>query len=490
MTQKTWNGSNGQFFTPSAWSPVGAPTDGDIAIINDGIVTESGSLPAAFLVRVNGGGGSPVLTLTNTIILAGSHLALAATGSDVNGTFSGQSVVKGSIDLSGSSPGNAILRLTDNGSTATNLTNASGINIVGTSAILQSVGTNIGTSLVNNGIISIRNPAGSSVVATTDILAISGTGSIRLGDKVSLEVGSSVGTGQTIVFEPGTGTAGQLQIDSTSLFSGTISGFGALDKITEISPIYDSYSYVGSASNSGSLVFTSNGATVSSIAFNGNYTTSSFTLGTQLGSTFEKTVITTSVPDAVQAIAYTDVVSNISAADVAQPYSDPNVPYLNYAYFWNSSDAVAIAASVSNVFLHGNSAGDALQAFGGQNVLDGGGGSNFLIGATGSDGGSDVFFVDGRDQVNTWSTIVNFHKGDTAVIFGFKQGISTQPWTASDGAAGYAGATLHSELNGAGTGVNGSMTFTGISLPTQQGFEITYGSAAAQGNDYIMVKYT
>ena len=56
---------------------------------------------------------------------------------------------------------------------------------------------------------------------------------------------------------------------------------------------------------------------------------------------------------------------------------------------------------------------------------------NFWIGGNGADGGADTFFVDGCGGVVTWSTIVNFHHGDMATIFGFPAGTSTLPLTAS-----------------------------------------------------------
>ena len=66
----------------------------------------------------------------------------------------------------------------------------------------------------------------------------------------------------------------------------------------------------------------------------------------------------------------------------------------------------------------------------------------------------------------TYSTLVNFHPGDQVTIFGFTAGTSTLTWDGTGGAAGFEGATAHSELNGAGTGINASLTFTGIDLPT------------------------
>jgi Ca2+-binding RTX toxin-like protein len=52
---------------------------------------------------------------------------------------------------------------------------------------------------------------------------------------------------------------------------------------------------------------------------------------------------------------------------------------------------------------------------GGNNVLDGSTGSNFLTGGN----GDDTFFLDDRSQPeDVFSTIVNFHSGDNATIFG------------------------------------------------------------------------
>ena len=186
----------------------------------------------------------------------------------------------------------------------------------------------------------------------------------------------------------------------------------------------------------------------------------------------------------------TDVAAGTTSLAAGTAYTGP-VASLQSQYIWAGSGAVAVAANVPNVFLHSGPAGDALAARGGSNVLDGGGGSNFLVGATGADHGTDTFFVDGTQGTETWSTIVNFHPGDLAVIFGFRQGTSTLAWSASEGAASYTGATLHSALAGSGTGVNASMTFAGKDLATLQShLAVSYGTAAAQGNDYILLRYT
>ena len=118
-----------------------------------------------------------------------------------------------------------------------------------------------------------------------------------------------------------------------------------------------------------------------------------------------------------------------------QDYNGP-VDYLQRQYIWpgNATDNVAIRANVPNAFLKGGRRVDALQADYGNNVLDGGAGSNFLVGGNGADGGRDTFFVDARDPSQiTWSTIVGFHKGDQATIFGFHANLSTMPITGRRG---------------------------------------------------------
>ena len=173
----------------------------------------------------------------------------------------------------------------------------------------------------------------------------------------------------------------------------------------------------------------------------------------------ESTVTATAPPSG--AVKFTDAVTGIAGTTAGDAYTGP-VAGLERQYIWASPDSVAMAATVPNVFVKGGTGNDALSVSGGSNVLDGGLGSNFLVGGSGADGGVDTFFVDGRGGGVTWSTLVNFHMGDQFTLFGFTAD-STRPWTAVDGTAGYQGATIHSELAGAGTGVTDSVTFAGIS---------------------------
>ena len=188
------------------------------------------------------------------------------------------------------------------------------------------------------------------------------------------------------------------------------------------------------------------------------------------------------------ALSYTNTRTGQGGTATPDVYSGP-VAGLQRQYIWSGTDGVAIAASAPDVFLHGGAGDDALSVSGGSNVLDGGAGSNFLTGATGGDGGHDSFFLDARGGGVTWSTLVNFHAGDTATIFGFRDGTSTRPWTASDGAAGYQGLTVHAEINGAGVGVDASLTFTGISRAVADAHWTITSGALPGGTGYLLVQW-
>ena len=192
-------------------------------------------------------------------------------------------------------------------------------------------------------------------------------------------------------------------------------------------------------------------------------------------------------------LSYTDTATGQSGTANADAYAGP-VQGLQRQYLWSSPNSLSISAAAPNIFLKGGAGGDALAVWSGSNVLDGGGGSNFLVGGTGADGGTDTFFVDARGGVVTWSTLVQFHKGDMATIFGFHADLSTMPVTASDGTGAYTGATIHSEINGPGTGITASLTFAGISADTASHFAYSTGTLAGsngtQATDYLLITYT
>ncbi len=180
-----------------------------------------------------------------------------------------------------------------------------------------------------------------------------------------------------------------------------------------------------------------------------------------------------------------DTTTGVSSTQFGQVYYGP-VAGLQGQFLYPGQDNVALSATMSGMYLAGGSGEDAIAALSGSNVLDGGGGSNFLVGATGADGGTDTFFLDGRGGQTIWDTVLNFHRGDAVTLWGFVPGSSTVSWADNEGAAGYTGATLHVAFAGAGTPVNGSVTFAGIPLADAQSrFSISSGTVG--GIPYLYV---
>ena len=488
MTTKTWDDSTNSFFNAVDWSPTGSPQPGDTAIINAGTVGVSGTSLQALTVEINGSSSaSPALALTDAVVGVGTVLASDATSGTVRINATGTVVNQGVISFTGPATAQFTTSLADGADgTPGLLQNLGSIAAIDSSPYF--VATAAGQALENDGAISLWNPSRGFQIATIGP-AVTGSGTILMDAYTQAELVQDVGAGQTIQFLNGTAGHALVQIDQASGFHGTIAGFVQSDTLTLANVPFTAYSYSSTDASHGVLTLTNGSIPAASLAFSGSYQTSDFSLGfTDLGGGRSITQVTTTVASSAQAFNITDVALGQSTTDQGTAYDGP-VSYLQHQFIWSSPDAVAISTSASNSFLHGGSGNDALAVSSGQNVLDGGGGSNFLVGGNGADGGADTFFVDGRGGVVTWSTIVNFHHGDMATIFGFTAGTSTLPLTASDGAAGYQGATIHSELGGAGTGVNGSVTFAGLSLADVQD-KLTMQTGTTGGANYLLISYT
>ncbi len=164
-------------------------------------------------------------------------------------------------------------------------------------------------------------------------------------------------------------------------------------------------------------------------------------------------------------------------------YSGP-VAGLQWEYIYNTSDNLAVTANVPNVFIHTGSGEDAINVShaNGNNVLDGSTGSNFLVGGS----GDDTFFVDDRSpSADIWSTVVNFHAGDAATIFGITQSGFATTWVDGQGATGYAGLTLHVTAPGVPTA---SLTLAGFSTTdlSDGGISTSWGTEP-NGTPYLSV---
>ncbi len=152
--------------------------------------------------------------------------------------------------------------------------------------------------------------------------------------------------------------------------------------------------------------------------------------------------------------SFSSYIDGVSATASPETYVGP-VNYLEYQFLGNSSNEVVIGAD-TNDFINLLGGDDAAKGGGGDDIIDGGTGSNFLTGGT----GTDTFYIDGRSGVTTWSTITDFGS-DSLNLWGWQEGISQVLVERTDGADGYAGATLHIDLDG-NQEIDTSITFTGL----------------------------
>jgi Ca2+-binding RTX toxin-like protein len=181
-----------------------------------------------------------------------------------------------------------------------------------------------------------------------------------------------------------------------------------------------------------------------------------------------------SLPGPFGDVAVSDTTTGLNVLAVGRDYLGP-VAGLQHQYVYSASDNVNISVSDDNWFLHGGPGEDAIAAHGGYNVLDGGTGSNFLTGGS----GTDTFFVDDRGPpADIWSTVNGFHTGDDATVFGVvpNSDDSNIQWFDNQGAVGYTGLTLHVPTPGQPT--------ASLTLPGYATSDLSNGRLAVQfGNE-------
>ncbi len=104
-----------------------------------------------------------------------------------------------------------------------------------------------------------------------------------------------------------------------------------------------------------------------------------------------------------------------------------------------------IRATSPNVFIHTGSGMDAIDVseVNGNNVIDGSTGANYLVGGT----GLDTFFVDDRQPIATWDTVVNFHANDQLTMWGINRTACVFLTADNYGAVNATGLTLFASTN-------------------------------------------
>ncbi len=280
----------------------------------------------------------------------------------------------------------------------------------------------------------------------------------------TLEVGT-VGAGQTVAMADND----TLILDNPAGFAGTVAGFTDSDKITvnSAAPV-TGVSYAAGANGVGTLTLSSGASVLGTLALAGSFAGKAFTVtaGTAAnsydlavgaappGPVTPPTVVTppvvvtppTVTPSDTVRFLLTNTTTGASSSAAGDAYSGP-VPGLEHQYITVSADNLNITAVTPNTFIHSGSGNDAINVSrgGSNNVLDGSTGSNFLVGGA----GNDTFFVDDRAaNADIWSTVVNFHAGDAATIFGVTPSNVAFDWQDGQGAAGFTGLTLHATAPG------------------------------------------
>jgi Ca2+-binding RTX toxin-like protein len=180
--------------------------------------------------------------------------------------------------------------------------------------------------------------------------------------------------------------------------------------------------------------------------------------------------------------AATDMSTVSPVSDSPQAYSGP-VLGLQSEYISITADKLNISVRTPNWFIHSGSGDDAIAVDSGTNVLDGGTGSNFLTGG----GGTDTYFVDDRGPAaDIWSTVVGFHAGDAATIWGVTPQDFNFSWIDGQGAAGFTGLTLHATAAGRPIA---SLTLAGFSQADMGSgrLSVSFGSDPVSGSAYMYI---
>ena len=180
----------------------------------------------------------------------------------------------------------------------------------------------------------------------------------------------------------------------------------------------------------------------------------------------------------------TNTTTGLASTAAGDVYTGP-VAGLQYQYISLATDSLSIAATAPNSFIHSGAGNDAIDVskVGGNNVLDGSTGSNFLVGGT----GNDTFFVDDRiATVDIWSTVSNFHSGDATTIFGVTAVGFALDWQDNQGAVGFTGLTLHATAPGKPIA---SVTLAGYTTADLSNgrLSMVFGNDPVSGSDYMYV---
>ena len=158
--------------------------------------------------------------------------------------------------------------------------------------------------------------------------------------------------------------------------------------------------------------------------------------------------IKTSVVNAIPPTSFTvgDQTTGLTYTSTGTGYVGPVAGLQRQYYVTTDNPAITahnlnITAVTPNVFIHSGPGTDGIDVskVNGNNIIDGGTGSNFLTRGT----GNDIFYLDNRAPDSPiFSTIKNFHTGDSATVWGVNATDFKITQLENQGAAGSTGLDL------------------------------------------------
>lgn len=514
---------------PSVWSGGVAPISGWTVGIGDGTITANGLTLGNDVINILPGARSEThVIFNNTTLAADSHFAnlennttptrLILTGSDVsNGLISndgggfffisvGDSSTPASFDNYGTISGaRGVMLQVNSGSTLTNhglVEIPSGGTIPAGGFLIENAGTfdNQGTLIANAGTLNVladvvlinsglvEAAAGATVEIGTTSAAVtnpgtftnSGTiedkGAVVINDAVTQTIdGSLIIDGGTLKLNNAF-QGGAIDIASGNLELGAPRLPGFIGPVTEMTDVQftgatgtvtiDGYDVTG-------LTQSKYGVLASEVSLADGSKTETLLRNSQGLDHFQvygsQVIYTQNAGSG--AFQVTDTSSGKTWHSDGSAYSGPETG-LDNQYTYSVADNINVLALKPNSFIRTGSGMDGINVSqaGGNNILDGSTGSNFLIGGT----GHDTFFVDARGASSpVWSTAVNFHSGDDLTIWGVTQQDFSLLWLDNQGAVG-------------ATGLTGVLTESGHA---PVGFTLAGLSSADLGNGKLSISY-
>ena len=241
-----------------------------------------------------------------------------------------------------------------------------------------------------------------------------------------------------VITDPNANQTEALSVKLSNAANGTLTnlGGGSYNAMTGVYTVSGSAAQVTAAVDG--LVFNPTARQVPV----GQTVTTTFTISDTdtAGATANNAVASVASTAAANNFTVLDTTTSLTTFTAGQVYDGP-VAGLNYQCIDITTDSLNITSTVPNSFLRSGSGMDGLNVSqaNGNNILDGSTGSNFLTGGN----GNDTFYMDFRDPTApVFSTVVNFHSGDNATVWGVNPTDFSILKLDNQGAAGFTGVDL------------------------------------------------